>query len=178
MQFETLAVTLADHIATVRLNRPDKLNAMNAAMWQDIRAALRWFGHIGVESALKKFPPHADGRCRMTLVMRERARERKLTQSALKSKTPMQAMKEWHQSHPHLFNKRPYDRPGCDRYQLRARQTQSPFLSKGSPLNGCERRKCLGQPCIEILLGTMRFNFLAAYSSTCKRRRGICSAPK
>jgi len=37
-----------------------------------------------------------------------------LPQSALKSKTPMQAMKEWHQSHPHLFNKRPYDRPGCD----------------------------------------------------------------
>ena len=39
-----------------------------------------------------------------------------LPQSALKSKTPMQAMKEWHQSHPHLFNKRPYDRPGCDSY--------------------------------------------------------------
>ncbi|MGB4927229.1 MAG: hypothetical protein WBP25_12160, partial [Giesbergeria sp.] len=40
-----------------------------------------------------------------------------LPQSALKSKTPMQAMKEWHQSHPHLFNKRPYDRPGCDIYR-------------------------------------------------------------
>ena len=38
-----------------------------------------------------------------------------LPQSALKSKTPMQAMKEWHQSHPQLFHKRPYDRPGCDR---------------------------------------------------------------
>ena len=37
-----------------------------------------------------------------------------LPQSALKSKTPMQAMKEWHQTHPHLFYKRPYDRPGCD----------------------------------------------------------------
>jgi transposase InsO family protein len=39
-----------------------------------------------------------------------------LPQSALKSKTPMQAMKDWHHSHPHLFNKRPYDRPGCDTY--------------------------------------------------------------
>lgn len=39
-----------------------------------------------------------------------------LPQSALKSKTPMQAMKEWHQTHPHLFHKRPYDRPGCDNY--------------------------------------------------------------
>ena len=37
-----------------------------------------------------------------------------LPQSALKSKTPMQAMKDWYQEHPHLFHKRPYDRPGCD----------------------------------------------------------------
>lgn len=37
-----------------------------------------------------------------------------LPQSALKSKTPMQTMKEWYASHPHLFHKRPYDRPGCD----------------------------------------------------------------
>ena len=39
-----------------------------------------------------------------------------LPQSALHSKTPMQAMKQWHQTHPELFNKRPYDRPGCNRY--------------------------------------------------------------
>ena len=37
-----------------------------------------------------------------------------LPQSALHSKTPMQAMKQWHQTHPELFNKRPYDRPGCN----------------------------------------------------------------
>lgn len=42
MQFETLEVSLQDHIATVRLNRPDKANAMNAAMWQDIRRAFEW----------------------------------------------------------------------------------------------------------------------------------------
>jgi hypothetical protein len=42
-----------------------------------------------------------------------------LPQSALKSSTPMQAMKQWYQSHPHLFNKRPYDRPGCDNYARR-----------------------------------------------------------
>lgn len=34
-------------------------------------------------------------------------------QSALKSKTPMAAMKKWHAPHPNLFIKRPYDRPGC-----------------------------------------------------------------
>jgi enoyl-CoA hydratase len=39
---ETLRITLADHIATVTLNRPDKANAMNWAMWQDIRGAMQW----------------------------------------------------------------------------------------------------------------------------------------
>lgn len=39
-----------------------------------------------------------------------------LPQSALKSKTPMRAMKDWYASHPHLFVKRPYDHPGCDSY--------------------------------------------------------------
>ena len=38
-----------------------------------------------------------------------------LPQSALASKTPMQAMKEWYHSHPEMFRKRPYDRPGFDR---------------------------------------------------------------
>ena len=39
-----------------------------------------------------------------------------LPQSALQSKTPMQAMKGWYDSQPSLFHKRPYDRPGCDTY--------------------------------------------------------------
>jgi enoyl-CoA hydratase len=42
MQFETLSVSLDKQIATVRLNRPDKANAMNMAMWQDIRKAFQW----------------------------------------------------------------------------------------------------------------------------------------
>lgn len=42
MQFETLKVSLEDHIATVRLNRPDKANAMNATLWQEIRQAFQW----------------------------------------------------------------------------------------------------------------------------------------
>jgi enoyl-CoA hydratase len=40
--FSTLAVTLTDHVAEVRLNRPDKSNAMNDAMWQEIRQAFAW----------------------------------------------------------------------------------------------------------------------------------------
>ena len=35
-------------------------------------------------------------------------------QSALKSKTPMQAMKDWYKTHPHLFHKRHYDHSECD----------------------------------------------------------------
>ena len=41
-QLETLTVSIQGHIATVRLNRPDKANAMNAVMWQDIRRAFDW----------------------------------------------------------------------------------------------------------------------------------------
>jgi transposase InsO family protein len=37
-----------------------------------------------------------------------------LPQSALKSKTPIQTMKDWYDSHPHLSIKRPYDRTGRD----------------------------------------------------------------
>ena len=34
--------------------------------------------------------------------------------SALGSRTPMQAMKDWHKSHPHLFVKSPRNLPGRD----------------------------------------------------------------
>ena len=37
-----------------------------------------------------------------------------LPQSALGSKTPLQAMKDWRKLKPELFNKHPYYRPGCD----------------------------------------------------------------
>jgi enoyl-CoA hydratase len=40
--FETLAVSVADRIATVRLNRPEKLNAMNLAMWHELRRAFQF----------------------------------------------------------------------------------------------------------------------------------------
>ena len=42
MTYQTLCVTLENHIATVRLNRPEKANAMNATMWQEIRKAFQW----------------------------------------------------------------------------------------------------------------------------------------
>jgi len=38
----TLAVDLADGVAEIRLNRPDRSNAMNEAMWQELRTAFAW----------------------------------------------------------------------------------------------------------------------------------------
>jgi enoyl-CoA hydratase/carnithine racemase len=40
--FETLDVSLDSGVVHVRLNRPDKANAMNRAMWNDIRRVFRW----------------------------------------------------------------------------------------------------------------------------------------
>lgn len=40
--FTTLAVSLDQGVADVQLNRPDKSNAMNDAMWQEIRQAFAW----------------------------------------------------------------------------------------------------------------------------------------
>ncbi len=37
-----------------------------------------------------------------------------LPQSALGSKTPLQAMKGWHKPKPELFKKQPYHLTGCD----------------------------------------------------------------
>lgn len=41
VNFETLTVAVAEGVAAVELNRPDKANAINQQMWQDIRSAFR-----------------------------------------------------------------------------------------------------------------------------------------
>lgn len=38
----TISIALADHIAEIRLNRPDRSNAINEAMWQEIRQVFEW----------------------------------------------------------------------------------------------------------------------------------------
>jgi enoyl-CoA hydratase/carnithine racemase len=40
--FATLALAVQDNIATVSLNRPDKANAMNAAMWTELQQCFEW----------------------------------------------------------------------------------------------------------------------------------------
>ena len=45
MAFENLIYDVHDHIATVTLNRPEKLNALNAGLQQDLRDALSEANH-------------------------------------------------------------------------------------------------------------------------------------
>ena len=40
--FDTLALSLDGHVAEVFLNRPEKANAMNAAMWPELRRCFEW----------------------------------------------------------------------------------------------------------------------------------------
>lgn len=40
--YETLSLSLSDHVATVSLDRADKANAMNSTMWQEIEACFVW----------------------------------------------------------------------------------------------------------------------------------------
>lgn len=41
-QFETLSLTIDARVATVALDRPDKANAMNPAMWRELQACFEW----------------------------------------------------------------------------------------------------------------------------------------
>ncbi len=42
MKFETLDVRVEDKIGRISLSRPDKANAMNGKMWQELREAFHW----------------------------------------------------------------------------------------------------------------------------------------
>ena len=48
--YETLKIELADAVATVEMNRPDKANAMNLRMWLELREAFKW---IDEEDAIR-----------------------------------------------------------------------------------------------------------------------------
>lgn len=43
-ELETLAISLEQGVARISLNRPEKANAINLRMWDDLRHAMRWLG--------------------------------------------------------------------------------------------------------------------------------------
>ena len=88
MTFEKLAVDLDGAVATIVLNRPDKANAIDHAMWHEIRAAMRWLdetpaARIGdhprrgkaVHRGNRSRPARRDSRADRRCVRRTRARE-------------------------------------------------------------------------------------------------------
>lgn len=48
MEFRTLKVALAGPVATIQLNRPERANAMELAMWPELREAMRWLDETAV----------------------------------------------------------------------------------------------------------------------------------
>ncbi len=42
LQLEALSVALEAHVATIHFNRPDKANALNEQMWDELRRAFEW----------------------------------------------------------------------------------------------------------------------------------------
>ena len=55
---ETLALSVANGVAHIELNRPEKANALNGLMWKELRAAFEWLdtspARVGVLSARGK----------------------------------------------------------------------------------------------------------------------------
>ena len=51
-QYETLALELEEHVATVYLDRPDKANSMNAPMWEELQACFEWLDQEPVVRAV------------------------------------------------------------------------------------------------------------------------------
>ncbi|MBL0915650.1 MAG: enoyl-CoA hydratase/isomerase family protein, partial [Sphingopyxis sp.] len=50
--FDTIQFDVTDHVATITLNRPDRLNSMPPAMADDIRAALDHLPGLGARALL------------------------------------------------------------------------------------------------------------------------------
>ena len=48
--FETLELSIEGQVATVALNRPDKANSMNAAMWDELQSCFEW---LDAESSVR-----------------------------------------------------------------------------------------------------------------------------
>ena len=71
-----------------------------------------------IEEVLQSHHFHSGEELETTLHRYVLLYNQQLPQSALGSKTPLQAMKDWHKLKPELFRKQPYHLPGCDSYAV------------------------------------------------------------
>lgn len=67
-----------------------------------------------IEDVLQSHQFHSGEDLEQTMLRYVWLYNQQLPQSALGSKTPLQAMKDWHNLKPELFKKQPYYLPGCD----------------------------------------------------------------
>jgi transposase InsO family protein len=67
-----------------------------------------------IEDVLQSHHFQSGEELKATLLRYVRLYNQQLPQSALRSRTPLQAMKDWHKLKPKLFKKRPYHLTGCD----------------------------------------------------------------
>ena len=74
--------------------------------------AERFNGRISAVPKTNRFDHALD--LQQTLMRDVHLYNTQLPQSALRSRTPMQAMKDWQKSHPHLFVKSPRNHTGCN----------------------------------------------------------------
>ena len=67
-----------------------------------------------IEDVLQSHRFHSGEDLEQTILRYVTLYNQQLPQSALASRTPLQAMKDWHKLRPELFKKQPYYLTGCD----------------------------------------------------------------
>ena len=82
-----------------------------------------------IEEVLQSHHFRSGGDLETTLHRHALPYDQQLPQSAPRSRTPLQAMKDWHQPKPEPFKKQPYRLPGCDRYGHQNQVDSSPTRS-------------------------------------------------
>jgi len=110
-------------------------------------------GNGRIEDVLQSHRFRSGEDLEQTLMRYVRLYNSQLPQSALKGRTPLAALKDWHREKPELFKKRPYNHPGSDTYPPGSRRSGSPAapprsgrvrqfrgFSRGS--TGSTRRTC------------------------------------
>ena len=71
-----------------------------------------------IEDVLQSHHFHSGEDLEQTILRYVRLYNGQLPQSVLKGRTPVDALKDWQRQRPDLFKKRPYNRAGCDRYEI------------------------------------------------------------